>query len=550
MKRFRIPLISLTVALVYVGLLGNLYRLQIQKNDYYTAQAASQYQVAGFLEPARGSIYFTDRNNNQVPVAMNKEYPVIFAVPTEITDPAAAAAVLAPIFSLDQTTLTQTLSRPKDQYEVLAHKATDAQVAAVQNLPFKGVYIDKETLRSYPFGSLAASVLGFVAPTAENPQPSGRYGLEEYYNTELSGTPGSVEGNKLVGAVSGQDLRLTLDINIQSQAEQILQGLVEKYKAAQGMFIVEEPKTGKIIAMGNYPTFDPNNYGASPLSSYVNPTIQGVYEPGSVMKLVTMSAGIDTNTITPFTAFFDSGSLTLNGKTIYNANFEHYGKTDMVGVIDHSINMGAAFVENLLGPDRFYNYLVKFGFGQKTGIELPGEVGGNISNLTSSYRAINFADASFGQGVSVTPIQMIDAVGAIANGGTLMRPYLLQNEQPQVISRVIATSTAQQVAGMMVHAVNTNAVAVIPNFNVAGKTGTSQIPDFVHGGYTQNYIHNFIGFAPATNPRFIILMRLDNPDETLAGYTVVEPFAQLAEYMLNYYNIPPDNLGGNNILQP
>lgn len=545
MKRVRLPIISIGFTLLFLGLIANIYKLQIRKSDYYSAQAASQYRSAGFLEPSRGNIYFTDRNENQIPTVMNKDFPVIFAVPTEIKDPESFAAALSPILLTDERKLAQSLGRPKDQYELLARKATDNQVSRVSDLKLKGIYIDKENLRSYPFNSLASDVLGFVAPSAGDAGLSGRSGLELYFNDLLSGAPGTFEGNRVTDPVAGKDLALTLDINIQTRAEEILQNLVQKYNAQRGMFIVEDPNTGKILAMGSFPDFDPNNYSASPMENYLNPDIQGVFEPGSVMKIATMAAGLDSGKITPDTTFFDSGSLTLNGRTIHNANMEAYGKINMTQVIEHSVNTGAAYAEHLIGPDIFYNYLVKFGFGQKTGITLPGEVSGSLANLKSSYREINFATAAFGQGVSVTPLQMVNAISAVANGGTLMRPYLLADDQPLAVRRVISDVAAKQVTDMMVNAVQKAVVAQIPNFDIAGKTGTAQIPDFKNGGYTQNYIHTFIGFAPAYHPKFTILMRIDNPNARLAGQTVVPAFRELAEYILNYYNIPPDHIQQN-----
>lgn len=541
-KRFRLSSISLLFTLLYFGLISNIYALQIQKGDYYAARAASQYRSAGFLEPVRGNIYFTDRNDNRMTVAMTKAYPVIVAVPKDIADSEAAAAAIAPILSMDKEKLVKTLSRPNDPYELLLRKATDEQVGKINDLKIKGVYVDQEHLRSYPFGTLASAVLGFVGPTADDTDLSGRYGLELQFDDLLSGAPGNFEGNRVTNPVSGQDLQLTLDINIQTRAEEILQNLMQQHKAERGMFIVEEPKTGKLLAMGSAPDFDPNDYSASPMQNYLNPNIQGVFEPGSVMKIVTMSSGLDAGKITPDTNFFDTGSLTLNGKTIRNANNEAYGKVTMTQVIEHSINTGAAFAERKIGPDLFYNYLTKFGFGQKTGITLPGEVGGSLANLKSSYREINFATAAFGQGVAVTPLQMIGAIGAVANGGILMKPYLRADDQPTPVRQVVSPQAATQATDMMVNAVQKAMVAQIPKYDVAGKTGTAQIPDFKNGGYTQKYIHTFIGFAPAYNPRFIILMRIDKPDAPLAGQTVVPAFRELAEYILNYYTIPPDHI--------
>lgn len=524
-------------------LIFNIYTLQIKKGEYYSARAASQHRLAGFLEPRRGNIYFTDRNGNQIPAAITKAYPMIFAVPKEINDPLSAAAALSPILGLPEEKLLAYLDKPGDPYELLIRKASSGQVQEVRELGIKGIYIDEENSRLYPFGKLASHILGFVGPTAEDDRPIGRYGLEFFYNEKLEGEAGRLENDRIVDPVDGKNIHLTIDSNIQTRAEEILLGLIQKYKAEGGMVIVQDPATGKILAMGSYPNFDPNNYSDYRLKSFLNPAIQSVYEPGSVMKVITMAAGLDAGKLTPETTFVDSGSLTLDGRTIKNWDLKAHGKVTMTEIIERSINTGAAYAGKLVGKDLFYNYLVNFGFGTLTGIKLPGEVSGSLENLKRNARDINFATAAFGQGVSVTPLQMISAFSAIANKGVLMEPRLLAEENPKLVRRVISEEAARQATDMMVSAVKKATIAQIPKFDIAGKTGTAQIPNFQTGGYSDEFIHTFIGFAPAYNPRFIILIRIDKPyGAPLAGLTVVPAFRELAEFILNYYNIPPDHL--------
>jgi cell division protein FtsI (penicillin-binding protein 3)/stage V sporulation protein D (sporulation-specific penicillin-binding protein) len=538
----RLFLVILFFTFIYSSLIFNIYNLQVEKGVYYAARAASQYRSAGFLEALRGSIYFTDKNDNLIPGAINKAYPVIFAVPKEIQDPKLVADKLS-FLNLEKAKLLDSLSKINDQYELLVRKASNDQVKMIKELNLKGLYIDEEDLRFYPFGGLASSLLGFVGQASENGSLSGKYGLESYYNDKLSGALGHLENEKIIDPIPGSNVNLTIDYNIQARAEEILLGLIEKYKAEQGSFIVQDPKTGKILAMGNYPNFDPNNYSEYKLNNFLNTNIQAIWEPGSVMKVVTMAAGLDAKKFTPTTSFYDSGSLVLDGRTIKNWDLKAHGKITMTEVIEQSINIGAAYAEKLIGKDLFYNYLVKFGFGAKTGVALPGELNGSLANLKSSFREINFATAAFGQGVSVTPLQMISAVSAIANGGLLMKPYLTVGEEPEVVRRVVSEEAARQVTKMMVSAVQKNVIAQISKFDVAGKTGTAQIPDFKNGGYSDQYVHTYIGFAPAYNPKFIILIKLDKPQgATLSGMTVVPAFRELAEFILNYYNTPPDYL--------
>lgn len=522
---WRLWLLTATILFSYSALIANIYNLQINKGGYYSARAASQNRVRDFVDNRRGSIYFQDKNGNKIPAAINREYPVIYAVPAEISDADEASRLLSPIIKTEPEKIRNLLSKPNDFYELLLVKATNEQVDQIKALGLKGVYMDNETFRFYPFANLASQLLGFVGPSEEDRTIEGRYGVESLYNNLLK----------------EEDLALTIDRDIQAQAEKILRSVIEKYSAAGGTVIVQDPKTGKTLALGNYPNFDPNDYSESSLKNFLNPAVQFVYEPGSVFKVMTMAAGIDSGKITPETKFYDSGSLTLNGKTIKNWDLKAHGTVTMTNVIEESINTGAAFAEKKTGHDIFYNYLLKFGFDEATGIGLPGEVVGNLKNLKGGARDINFATASFGQGVSVTPIQLIAAFSAIANNGVMMQPYLVADDSPREISKVISEETAKQVTAIMTSAVNKAEVAKIPGYEVAGKTGTAQVPDFKRGGYSDDFIHTYVGFAPSSDARFTILIKVDKPrGVTLAGATVVPAFRELAQFVLNYYNIPAD----------
>jgi len=341
---------------------------------------------------------------------------------------------------------------------------------------------------------------------------------------------------------------LTIDRNLQIQTEEILNNLIKKFEAIGGTGIIQNPKTGEILALTNKPDFDPNNYNQFELSSFLNPAIKSLYEPGSVLKVITMAAGINSKKITPETTYYDSGSVTLNGKTITNWNNKGHGKTTMTNVIEQSINTGAVWAERATGHDIFYNYLLKFGLNKPTGIDFSQERSGNLANLKKKHaQDIEFATASYGQGVSITPLELINAFSAIANGGNLMRPYFNAELKPKVLRRVISSDTARQVKEMMVSAVEKAGVATIANYSVAGKTGTALVPDFKKGGYTDDVINTYIGFAPADDPQFVILLKIDKPKGApLSGLSVVPAFRELAQFVLNYYNIPPDKLATNN----
>jgi cell division protein FtsI (penicillin-binding protein 3)/stage V sporulation protein D (sporulation-specific penicillin-binding protein) len=545
-KRFF--LISIFFSFLYLALISNIYNLQIAKGSYYSARAATQNQLSGLLSALRGNIYFTDKNGNLFPAAINKKYYVIYAVPKEIsaggeTAINQAAEKISAILNLDKTKLAESFSNQTSLYYAILKKADQNQANVVKEQRITGIYIGSEDLRYYPFNNVASQLLGFVSQNSESNIISGKYGAESYFNNILAGKDGELKGDKIIDSQDGADISLTIDPIVQERAESILDGLISQFKAEGGSIIVQDPKTGRIIAMGSYPNFDPNNFSASPIQNFINPVVQSIYEPGSVFKVLTMAAGLDAGKFTPDTTYVDKGFIILDGHKISNWDSDKkgaHGLTTMTGVIENSLNTGAAFAEQLIGKDLFYNYLIKFGFNDLTGIKLPGEVPSNISKLKTSSKAIDFATASFGQGIAVTPIAMINAFSAIANGGQLMRPIILASDKPQVIRQVISKDAAEKVVKMMVSAVDVNVLARVPGYYVAGKTGTAQIP--TKGGYLYNqFIDTYIGFAPAYNPKFVILIKLDKAaGGLLAGATVVPAFKDLADFLLNYYDVPPD----------
>ena len=536
--------IRIFFVLVFGALLTNLFFIQVREDKYYAGIAKAQEDAFNnYARPKRGLIYFTDKNNNQIPAVLNKDYPIIYAVPTEIKDPQSVARLLGPIVGKEETFLTKILSKPDDLYELILEKANLSQATQVKSLNIEGIYIRNENFRFYPLGITAAHLLGFLAPS-DNGTVEGRYGLELQFEEKLSGV--SQEENAKGDSSEGENLITTIDRNIQAETEKIISSLVKEWNAEEGLAIVQEPWSGKILAMSAYPPFDPNNYSSYEIDSFINPAVQLVYEPGSVFKPITMSAGIDSGKITPQTTYNDVGYVKMDGYTIKNWDEKAYGLQTMTNVIEKSLNTGSIFAEKTMGHSIFSQYVRDFGLGEKTGIQLPGEIKGNLRNL-SSKRNVDFATMSYGQGISVTPIGLITAFSAIANGGVLMKPLILSDEQPQVVRRVIEPETAKQVIEMMVSAVDKNKIAYISQYNVAGKTGTAFIPDFEKGGYTDKVINTYIGFAPAFNPKFVVLIRLSNPSGApLAGQTVVPAFRKMAEFLLNYYEVSPDRETTNN----
>jgi len=517
--------------LLFLALGAHMYSIQVQQQDAYAqrAQAAASNGTNAIIQ--RGVIYFTDKNNNTIPAVINKEYPIIYAVPTQIEDAQESAQALSPIVEKDPQTLQAMLSKSHDQYELLVSKATTEQVEKVRALDLKGLYIKNQIFRFYPYGPMASQLLGFISPS-EDGSVQGRYGLELEFEDALHN-----------GKTEAQDTYTSIDRTIQAEAESILHDLVSEWKATGGTILVQNPHTGKILAMANDPSFDPNQYGQYSLKSFLNPAVELVYEPGSVFKIVTMSSALDAGVVTPQTTYNDTGSVTLNQSTIRNWDNKAHGIQTMTNVIQHSLNTGSVFAQQQLGREAFVSYVKKFGFGQVGGVELPGEVGGNIKTLENG-RDINYATASFGQGISVTPLQMISAVSTIANDGVLVKPSILQDSKTEIVRRVVSSDTAKKMTDILISAVDVNVLASVPQYQVAGKTGTAYVPDFQNGGYdTSKVINTYVGYVPSGGTQFVVLVKLDKPQGApLAGNTVVPTFKKMTQFLINYYEIAPDRL--------
>ncbi len=418
--------------------------------------------------------------------------------------------------------------------------------------------------RVYPDGSLAASVLGFVDVFSG----TGQYGLEQYYDKELRGVDGEWHGvgdawgeqilMSLAGyrpAQDGADLVLTLDRNIQYVAERILQEGIDGNKAVSGNILVLDPRTGAILAMANYPTYRPGAYGedawkARSMDIFINTAISAIYEPGSVFKVLTLAAALETRVIRPTDTYDDRGEIIVGGHPILNSDEQAHGRTTMTELLAYSRNVGAAHVASLLGPTRFYEIIRRFGFSEITGVDLALEVPGIMRVPGSPYwHMSDLGTNSFGQGISATPLQVAAAYAAIANGGVLMRPYVVSEiryadrvtrRQPVRVRRVISAETAEQVTKLMADALELGMKkAALPGYRLAGKSGTAEIP-YREGYRPKDVVASFVGFGPVPNPRFVILVKFDKPREGYWAEDVAAPeFRRMAKFLLDYYGIPP-----------
>jgi len=520
MRKLRSNFIFFLILFFAAVILGKLFFIQVLQNDFYKALAQGLFSSPDKSQIKRGEIFLKDGE----PLAINKDFALVFASPPEIIDAEKTAETLSEILHLDKDLILEKL-KVDFLYSPIKNKLTQEEIDSLKNLKLAGIYLDKEKARYYPQESLASQVTGFLGS-----QGLGQYGLEEYYDRVLN---------------EGTDLTITIDYDIQFMAEKLLARAKENLSIEEGQIIVMDPNSGNIITLANFPNFNPNQYQeyatSGSLEIFKNGATQKLFEPGSVFKPITFAAALEEGKITPQTTYTDEGKVEILGRTIYNYGGRVYGLQTMTNVLEKSINTGAVFVESQLPHHIFLDYIEKFGIFEPTGIDLP-EVCYANEEFKKGYE-INFATASFGQGIQMTPIQLARAYCVIANGGKLVTPYLVENNfaDAKLQQTVISSKTASQLTAMLVSVVENGygKAARIPGYYVAGKTGTAQIAE--GGKYsTEKTIQTFVGFFPAFNPQFLILVKLNNPGAKTAEYSAVPIFHDLAEYIINHYQIPPD----------
>ncbi len=561
----RINILSFLVLSLFGIVFFRLYFLQVKSYDYYKEQADRQHFFQSTLEPKRGGIFLSE-GSGLLPVATNKEMFTAFAVPSILDDESAEVLSykVSEILDLDREKVYSRLLKKGDAYEPLKRKISEEEVFKIKELDNEGIQLESESWRYYPNNSLAAQVVGFEG--YKNDKKSGLYGVEKSYNDLLLGEKGWLKQEKDAGsrwisigerfispAQNGNDLVLSLDYAIQFKAELTLKNAIEKHRAEGGRIIVLDPYSGDILAMAQEPTFDLNNFSEveSP-SLYMNSSLANVYECGSVFKAFTMVAGLDAGVIEADSTYVDRGEVQISGYTIKNSEEKVYGEQTMTEIIEKSINTGVIYIEQKLGNDKFLDYVEKFGFGKKTGIELTGELNGNISNLKTN-RDIEYYTASFGQGITVTPIQLATAYGTLANGGELVKPKIVKsiidskgNEKKierEVIRKVVSQDASNKVGLML----ESNVIkghgksAGVPGYRVAGKTGTAQISDKEKGGYIEgSTVGSFAGFGPVDKPKFVMLVVIDDPkDVEWAESTAGPVFGEMAKFLFEHYGIKP-----------
>ncbi len=561
--------IAVFFILITILIIGKLFVLQIIQSDYYRTFALTAHEIYQQLHPKRGEVFFQDsRTKKEYPAAINRQYFLIYAVPKEIKTEMVSSTVekLISILSLPETDreiLNKKLSKNNDLYEPITKKIDGDTVEILKTEKLSGIYFTPQEYRYYPEGNIAAPILGFCRLDDTGTQQIGSYGVEGYWNKILTGHQGFISGERgalgswitmalhsQVKAQDGADLLLTIDRSLEYKACDLLQKGLEEYQAKSASLVLMNPKTGAILAMCSLPDFDPNKYSdVKDLRSFSNNAIFAPYEPGSVFKPITMAAGLDLGLVSPNTTFVDPCVRVINGYSIHNAQNKCYDTKTMTQVLENSINTGMIFVEEKLGHERLDDYVKKFGFGEKTGIELGPEAAGDISSLERKGDIFG-AVGSFGQGLTVTPIQIATAYSAIANQGLLPKPFIIAetrypNGKKEVTpiensERVISERSAKLLSGMLTSVVeNHYKIAKVDGYYVAGKTGTAQIPE--NGKYSEDRTNQtFAGFAPATNPQFVLVVKYEEPQRKWAEQTSLFVFRDLMKFALQYYAVPND----------
>ncbi|HPL92946.1 MAG TPA: penicillin-binding protein 2 [bacterium] len=559
-------------SILVVIMIVRLFVLQVMQYDHYKALASGQYEVFKELFPERGNIYTND-NGQLYPIALNRDKGLVFAQPNIIKEPDKVAESLYELLAItdeaERAAILEKLKKADDPYEIIKKNLDEEVYLKVKDAKLEGIFVSTEKARYYPEKEIFCHLTGFLGKNDN--EKVGQYGLEAYFDEELRGVQGYLDSEKdalgrwiviakrqYVKPENGKDVKITINKAIQLNTREMLKNAVETYEAESGTVIIVEPQTGAILSMVNYPDYNPNEYyNVEDYQVYNNHAVSTSYEPGSIFKAITLAAALDVDKITPDTMYEDKGVIEYDDGYqkffIYNANKSVYGWQSMSEVLQKSLNTGTIYAMQQMGTKKFQEYMKSFGFGELTGIELNNEKAGDISSLDKSLNSkgeIFAATATYGQGIMVTPLQMVMAVNVLANGGKLMKPYLVediigqdgtQHFSPQTIRQVISPRAATLITGMMVATVDkghegTGSRAKVPGYYLAGKTGTAEVAE--RGVYGNKTIHSYIGYGPADNPKFTILIKLDNPQKgTFAESTAAILFNQISQYLLDYFHI-------------
>jgi len=564
----RIRVITAGILLLAFVLLGRLYQLQVLNNEHYLAKAESQYVHTKQDLYSRGSIYFTTKDGDKMSAAAIQSGFLLAINPGVIEDPAFVCEKLHPYLDITQERCINRASLEGRTYVEINQTLSAEFADAISELDIDGVYLYRNQWRYYPGGNLSAKTIGFVGFTEQSrTQLYGKYGLERQYDevlikesevrsvnffAELFSNLGDMVYSK-EETLRG-DIVTTIEPTVAKTLDTVLKKANDKFNSTLTGAIIMDPKTGAIYAMNAVPGFDLNNRSDATIENFRNPLVENVYEFGSTIKPLTMAAGLDSGVITSESTYYDAGFLEIDGYTISNYDGRGRGTVDMQEILNQSLNTGVSHIVTKMGKESFRDYFHNLKLGSETGIDLPNEVYGLVDNLKST-NDIEYATASFGQGIAFTPIAATRALATLGNGGYLVTPHLVSKiEYQDGTSRdmlypkgtqVFSEKTSEEISRMLTAVVD-EALAggdlALPHHTIGVKTGTAQIADPENGGYYEDrYLHSFFGYFPAFEPRFLIFMYTVEPKGVrYASETLTEPFMDMTKFLINYYAIPPD----------
>ena len=553
----RLRILSGFFVAIALLLVARLYFIQIVHGQEYRADAMGQYVSPETDTDTRSTIFFTDISGRLVAAAV---------MPKDITDPKKTYNALHKATPLDFVRFMASAEKKNDPYEEVLFRISDTDANKIREMKVPGVLLVQDQWRFYPAHDLASQAIGFVGYKGDI--KTGVYGLEKEFNDTLVEKISGTQVNPFAEifanaqalfssdpAAHQGSIITSIEPNVERQLEDVLDNVMTTYTPKLAGGIVMDPHTGEIIAIGVRPSFDPNTYNAvSNANVFSNPLIEGRYEMGSIMKPLTMAAGMDTGAITLATTYDDTGCITKSNKKVCNFDFKARGVVPMQEILNQSLNLGVSYVTDKMGHDVFSKYVHSFGLGEKTGVDLPDEVTGDISAIDKGSD-IDYASASFGQGIAVSPIEMIRALAVLANDGILPRPHvvtgikyqngLTRSIKPSLGTQVLSTQSAETVTNMLVKVFDDallKGAVKQEHYSIAAKTGTAQIAIPGGGGYyTDRFLHSFFGYFPAHQPKYIIFLFTVEPHGAeFASATLAHPFVDLVKYLINYYQIPPD----------
>jgi cell division protein FtsI/penicillin-binding protein 2 len=549
----RLRILFYFFSLLLFAIIVKLFFVQILASEQYTSNNYLQTQK---ILPLRGEIF--DRNNQ--PLALNQTTYQLYTEPKQIKEKDDVIKAIDKVLHIGEATLSAKIDMSKDWVSI-SNNITKHDKDALTKMNIPGLGFNEEMSRFYPEGSMSAQLVGFVGKT-DNGDDQGYFGLEGYYQKDLAGLPGVLKterdlfGNPIVIGVQeklngddGRNLVLTIDKNVQRIAKTHLKEGMDKYGAKQGCAIVADPNTMEILGMSCLPDFDPTTYYDFSEDVFQNSAISMLYEPGSIFKPLVMAAALQERVLRPDDTMDETGPIKIGEYQIQTWDNKYEGKITMTRILEKSSNVGMVYVGQKLGDKKLHDYLIKFGLGKTTNIDLQGEASG-FMRPDNSWYPIDYATATFGQGIVVTPIQMIRAFSAIINGGHMMQPYVVKqmissngdvnNVKPKEISRILDDRSSMLIRKMLQSTFEHGEIKpdIPPGYTVGGKTGTAQIP--IAGHYdASKTIASFVGFAPVDKPKFIVLISLKAPSSSIYGSETAEPlFFDIAKDLFVYYNIP------------